>query len=77
MLNDAIVTVGEFIDIQAAKDGIQHSEIEQSLKVENGALCKQVVGDLHRGCERHRDLRMRTPGREHAEIPLAVTREGR
>ncbi len=29
------------------------------------------------GRERHRNLRRRTPGGEHAEIPLAVPREGR
>ena len=39
--------------------------------------CGKQVGDLHGGRERHRDLRMRTPGPEHAEIPLAVPREGR
>jgi hypothetical protein len=38
MFNDAIVTVGEFIDIQAAKYGIQHGNIEHSLRVENGSV---------------------------------------
>ena len=53
-----------------------HGKIEHSLRVEM-VYCGKQVGDLHGGRERHRDLRMRTPGREHAEIPLAVPHEGR